>query len=341
MPEEAGVDGSADNVQEQQLLQMAAEADATGKEPEIPAETAAETPKAPEYKPPEPPEPKEEAQPEQPELKPAAEKERDEKGRFKPQQTKEGEAPKPVEVQESEYRKAQRDLERRQKTWRETEQEKQEARAERARIQQERQAFEAEKAQQQLANLPRAQKDGFTAPDYAKAAQDFANEGDYENAFRAFQTERELIEYEQQWYAQNAQEQQRKVLDYQFQQSLEEGFKLAPDARTPGTPINQALDTLLKQHPYLYYIPEGGLRAVEITKMQTDNVALTDENTRLKAENEELKAQNGERERKSQPLRSGPTTPGGERRFEDMTPEEQEAHLMAISEEADSQYARP
>jgi hypothetical protein len=335
MPEEPTVSGDLD-AEGQQLLQMAEEYDKTGVEPEAPVETAPETPKTAEYNPPEPPEPKET----EPELKPAAERGRDDKGRFKPAEAKEGEVAKPVEVtpkDESEYRKAQRDLERRQKTWRETEEEKREARELRAQVEAERKALEVEKARQQMANMPRAQKDGFTAPDYAKAAEDFAKEGDYENAFRAFQTERELIAYEQEWYAQNSQKQQQMVLDADFRASLEEGIKGEPDWNNNGSPIRAAVDQILAEYPGVYYLPGGGKAAVRIGRMALDQQELV----KAKAEIEELKAQLGDRERKSQPLRSGPTTPGEARRFEDMSPEEQEAHLMTLADEADNLYARP
>lgn len=317
-----------------ELLKMAEHFDATGELPLEP-EPKPETPK-PETGEPPPPEPEPE-----PEPKPAeGELPRDEKGKFVPRGTKEGEPTEPVDVApqkpETPYTKAQKEQLRKEKTWQQIEQEKREVREERERIKREQADFEAERAKARLAQMPRAQKDGFTAPDYAKAAQDFAKQGDFENAFRAQQTAQELVAYEQQHYAEQAQKDQQLVLDRQFAASLEEGFKKEPDARVDGSPISNEVKTILKEHPYLYFIPDGGQRTIELARMRLD----LGEIATLKAENEKLKTEIAEREKKSQPLRSGPTTPGEAPRFEDLNADEMEKFLERAAEEADAMYGR-
>ncbi len=115
---------------------------------------------------------------------------RDERGRFKPKESVEGEVAKPEEIkppptkEESAYAKKQKEQERLGKTWQQVEAEKQQVRQEAERLRQREQQIEAERAQFLQQSRPRATKQGFSAPDYTRAAEDFAKNGDFENALK-------------------------------------------------------------------------------------------------------------------------------------------------------------
>jgi tetratricopeptide (TPR) repeat protein len=333
-----------------ELLRMSEEFDATGqfKPPETDGETETETPESPEPEKPETP-PETEQPEEQAELKPAAD--RDEKGRFKPREAAEGEPTQPVEAKrpETPYSKAQKDQQRREKTWQQIEAEKAEISAAKERVSREAQAIEAAKAQQFLQNLPRAQKDGFTADDYFKASQSFAasaqkaeQEGDteqataeYKKAFQANAAAQELVAYEQQYYQQTVQQQQQIALDYAFTESFQQAAKQYPEALQQGTPLYNEVQEITKIAPWIYYVPNGGWYAVEIGKMRLD----VKENAALRARVAELEAKDAEREKRSQPLRGGPTHgPGKSTSSDDMTNEEFGSWLEKQAELADAQY---
>jgi hypothetical protein len=316
---------------------MAHDYDTTGQyempdEPGQESEKVVEIPK-PEEKPAE--------QPEQ-ELKPAAEeKQRDEKGRFVP---KEGEKPPEAQAEtkpDSEYAKAQKEQARIGKKLKEFEAEKQATRAEAARLQQERAQFELERQAEQARNLPRAQKDGFTAPDYYKASQDFFKEGDYENAYKAMATANELVAYEQQYYQQTAQQQQQAVVMNQFQADLQQVIQHDPEAEwkqnmpeESQTPLARAVNQVLNERPYLVYFPGGARGAYELARLRMEHFELIE----AKAELERRKNEDTAREKASQPLRGGPTKPGQPVKLEDLSEEEGEAELLRMAERLDAGY---
>lgn len=324
----------------EKLLQMAESFDRTGQyevpEGEKPSaeEEAGKVPEPTEVEPPEA---------EKPEVPEKTGKERDDKGRFTPKETKEGEPPappvevKPPEKVDSEYEKAKKEQERKDKTWKQIEAEKQAVRQERAEIQRRAQEMEAERAQFLQRAQPRATKDGFTAPDYAKAAEDFVKNGDYENAYKAQRTVQDLIAYEQQFYAQQSEQQQAKILDQAFTADLQKAIEADPEVDpASNSPLSKEISSLLSGHPYLYYVPEGALRTVEIAKMRlamNELQSLRDEVTALKAEKEA-------REKGARPIRPGPTAPGQARKFEDLSVDEMEHELQAASQEADDQWGR-
>ncbi len=254
----------------------------------------------------------------------------------------------PTEKEESAYRKAVKEQQRKEKTWQQIEAEKASVRAEEARIEQEKASIEAEKARNFLQSMPRARHNGFTADEYANASRSFTQEaikaykdgdtdkGDasYRNAQSAAHLAQQLSAQEQQFYQQHVAQEQQKVLDHDFTSSLQEAIEENPDAGQAGTPLANETQELLKNFPWIYYVPGGGRYVVEIAQMRLamrDVQALRDENAALK---EEL----GKRDKASQPLRGGPTTPGKTRGFDEMNLEEKEAYLEHASEMADANY---
>ena len=115
---------------------------------------------------------------------------------------------------------------------------------------------------------------------------------------------------------------------------MDAAVKQLPDLAKPGSPVLQRLDNLIKQNPWIYYIPHGFLRAAEIADLlvKSDSISeLQDEVVKLRAELEKRNAS-------SQPSRGGAISGarGGEKSFDDMTLEEMEDDLTRKTREADS-----
>ena len=91
---------------------------------------------------------------------------------------------------------------------------------------------------------------------------------------------------------------------------------------------------MLKSFPWIYYVPGGGRYVVEIAQMRL----ATKELQALRDENAKLTEELSKRDKASQPLRGGSTTPGKTRGFDEMTLEEKESYLEHASEMADSNY---
>src|SRR5207302_5443623 len=117
-----------------------------------------------------------------------------------------------------------------------------------------------------------------------------------------------------------------------FNSDLQKAIADDPDVDpTSGSPLSKQIGALFTAHPYLYYVPEGAKRGVEIAKMQLAMNELTE----LRAYKEQHEAQAAQRERSSQPIRPGPTSPGQNRSFDDLSSEEMERELERASAEAD------
>ncbi len=272
-----------------------------------------------------------------------AERERDERGRFKPKESVEGEVAKPEEItppqtkEDTAYAKAKKEQERFGKKWQEVEAEKQQVRQEALRLQQREQQIEAERAQFLQQARPRATKNGYSAPDYDKAAQEFAKSGDFENAFKANQTAHELVAYEQRFWAEQSQKQEATIVQAAFDQNLRELVAENPDAAPEsGSPLSKDMATLFQTYPYLNFVPEAPRRVAEIAQLR---LAAT-ENVELKKRIAEYEKAEADRQSGSRPLRGGPTTPGQPRTFDDLTPQEMERELERASEEADATWGR-
>jgi hypothetical protein len=114
---------------------------------------------------------------------------------------------------------------------------------------------------------------------------------------------------------------------------MEEASKQFPQIWDPNNAIVGHLERIIKDNPWLYYVPQGFQRAVEIADMLTHRSSfyeLQDENVKLRAELERY-------QRKSQPARGGSAAPRmGDKDFDEMTLDEQEVELRRITREADS-----
>jgi hypothetical protein len=307
------------------------------KPPETPAPPAKapETPQVPEKKP-----DSSEPEPELP-LPDVAARERDDKGRFKGkeeapvQENGEMPPPAPVEKPPSKFAQAKereaKEVERRERSWTALQQEKERLRAEQAEWEdrRRREELEAEVRTQPLV------KDGIDLQGYQKAYQDFRQRAmnsdlpeDWRNSLHSLET---VLELE----ARGRQEQERvqqSQYELAWRKDMEAALSQNPELKDPNTPFRQEVERLIQSEPYMYYIPGGFNKIVELATILLSSGAdseLRDELERKNARIEEL-------ERGSQPARGGPgKPPQGPKSFDDMTDEEQEAHLRAETERQD------
>ena len=243
-------------------------------------------------------------------------------GQFQPQKQQQQQPQKP----ETEYSRAQKEQERKDRSWAKLQAEKEQFR---------RQATQWEE-QQRMAQLEHARKtyqplkkDGLTAQEYAEGAEVFERERDYENAYKARKVAQEMFQAEQG----RAQQMQGVEAEYQWRTQMQEAIKHEPKIADPYSPISQHLERIIKQNPWLYHVPQGFYRAAEVADMLTKMDSISE----LQDENDKLRAQLETFQRKSQPARGGFASPRyGEKDFDDMNLDEQEAHLKAMTAEADN-----
>lgn len=237
----------------------------------------------------------------------------------------------PSEYEAKKAEKKAKEQERLDKTWENVNRQKEELERRRQELDQERQRI----TQQQQQPRPPQQRQ-FSSQELVQASRDFkarAKEALKEGNYDAFNENEALAEqaivHAQQFYqveqqeAQQAQQQQYQSL---WVSKMAEAAKDEPDLMNPQSPLSQAMQKLLQEHgSFLYGNPDGFRYGLEFVKkqMEAGTVAeLKEANKTLKAENERLTgltAIGG----------SGPTTPPAKKKFEDMSPEEQEQRLMA------------
>ena len=324
------------------LEQMAAEADrsegrpiAEGtQKPETPVLPAEGPPKRPEEsgKPqPTPEKPPDSSELEPEELPPAArEDQRDEKGRFKAKEPAEvdqnGEKPlAPVAEKKSRYAEARereaKETARQDRSWSALQREKDQFRAQQDQWEKQRRMEELQ-AQSQVRP---PEKDGIDIQGYHRAYQDFRKSGDYENAVRSLET---VLELE----ARGRQEQERQQYaqyELAWRTDMEKAIAENQDLQDPDSALYQEVDRIVKQEPYLFYIPGGFNKAMEIAYLLLDAGARSE----LRDENEQLRAWKEQHERSSQPARGGPgKPPSPTRSSDDMTL----AELEALAEQEDA-----
>lgn len=299
----------------------------TPEQPAPPAEAPQPPPQRPEVTPPDSePEPTP-PEPEPPPQKPAAQ-ERDERGRFK--EAPPPQAPPPKQPQKSPYavarEKEQKEQIRKERSWKEIVAEKDRLRAEQAKWQEERRMEQLQRESQ----VPPLQKEGIDLQGYQKAYVDFRQRGDFENALRSLET---VLELEQMG---NQQIQQRQEAQYElaWRKDMEVTLKNVVDLNDPNSQLAIETDRIINEHPYLFYIPQGFQKAVEIATL----LLAAGSDSELREENERLRAQLEEYQHSSQPARGGPGKPprGQPTRQEDMTLDEEEAHLRDLTRREDS-----
>jgi len=301
----------------------------TPEQPVPPAEVSGQPQPRPEITPPSDSEPESEPPPAQ---QPAA-RERDERGRFKGAQEDGQQAEVSQEPPKSRYAQARereaKDAERYDRSWQRLQQEKEAFNAQRAQFQD---AYRMAQLQQQ-ARPPKLEKDGIDLAGYHKAYLDFRQRGDFENAMRSLETVLELQGQGQNYVAQN----QEAAYELAWRNDMESAIQQIPMLQDPNSPLTQETDRIINEHPYLFYIPQGFHKAIEIATL----LLASGSDSELREELERKNAYIEQLERRSQPARGGPgQPPRGPARQEDMSLDEEEAYLRDLTKREDSIMSR-
>lgn len=312
------------------------------KPPETPAPPAEEPGKpqpTPEIKP-----DSSEPEPEKP-PKVEAERKRDEEGRFAketPPQQENGEVapPPPPEKPKSSYAEAKereaKEAARRERSWTALQQEKEQLRAEQAKWEEQRRMDEL---QTQVRERP-LQKDGIDIQGYQKAYQDFRQQAlrsdspeDWRNSLHSLETVLEL----EQMGRQESERRQQAQYELNWRRDMDAAIAKNPDLQNPDTPFYQEVDRIVKQEPYLFYVPGGFNKAMELATV----LLAAGSDSELREENEKLRAQLEQFQHSSQPARGGPgKPPRGPQRQEEMTLEEEDAYLRELTSREDAAMRR-
>jgi hypothetical protein len=280
--------------------------------PETPAPEAPEEPQA-EPRPTEPEQPEE--QPELPETQPVAAEQR-------PRDPVTGKFQK----SETDYTRAQKEQERKDRSWQALQAEKEQFRQYATQWEEQQRMAQLEATRQQYQPL---KKEGLTAQEYYEGAQRFEQEGDHENALKAYKVASEMGRAEQQRYAQM----QEMEAEYQWRLGMQEVGKVFPDIWNPNHPIVPHLERIISENPWIYRVPQGFQRAAEVAHM----LSRMSEIKELQEENERLRANLEKFQRKGQPAKGGYAAPRtGEKEFDEMNLDEMEAHLKGLTAEADN-----
>jgi hypothetical protein len=247
------------------------------------------------------------------------------RGQQQPQQRPRDPATGKFQRPDTEYSRAQKEQERKDRSWAALQAEKERFRMATTQWQEQQRMAQLEATRK--ANQP-LRRDGLTAKEYYDGALVFEREGDYENAYKAHRVAQEMLQAEQQ----RGQQMQGVEAEYQWRVGMQEAIKAEPKIADPSSPIAQHLERIIQQNPWIYYIPQGFQRAAEVAHMLTQMASLSE----LQDENEKLRADLEKFQRRSQPSRGGHAAPRyGEKDFDEMNLDEQEAHLKAMTAEAD------
>jgi hypothetical protein len=270
-----------------------------------------------------------------------AQRQRDERGRFKQDQAPEqppSENGKEPEQPKSQYAQARereaKENERFDRSWSKFV-------ADRDAFRKEQQAWQDQRRMEQLgveAKMQPLQKDGIDIQGYHKAYLDFrANaENDHQSALNAMRSLETVLELEnmgkaQQQYRQNA------ALELQWRNDMESAIQSEPSLLEPDSPLAKEVDRIVADHPYLFYIPQGFHKAVEIGTL----LLAAGSDSELREENEALRAELEQYRRGSQPAKGGyGKPPSGPKRQEDMTLEEEESYLKGLGAREDAAMGR-
>jgi len=313
----------------QQDLTEGRPADSEGASPPETLAPPAEEPRPPQ-RPETPPdsEPEPEPPPQPPEQVEA--RERDERGRFKGQEPEPQPPPPPKSPYAQARERESREQERKDRSWQRLQSEKEAFRAQQAEWQDQRRLEQL----QQESQVPPLQKDGIDLNGYHSAYLQFRQSGDYENAMKSLET---VLELEQ---VANQQVAQRQEAQYElaWRNDMEVTIKALPGLMDPNSPLTAETDRIINEHPYLFYIPQGFQKAVEIATL----LLAAGSDSELREENERLRAQLEGYQVSSQPARGGPGRPpqGVPSRQEDMSLDEEEAYLRDLTRREDSLMGR-
>lgn len=227
---------------------------------------------------------------------------------------------------DTEYSRAQKEQERRDRSWQALQAEKEQFRQYQSQFQEQQRMAQLEQARRQYQPLKR---DGLTAKEYYDGAMVFEREGDYENAYKAHRVAQEMFQAEQG----RAQQMQGVEAEYQWRMGMQQAIAVEPKIADPDSPISQHLSRIIEQNPWIYHIPQGFQRAAEVAHMLTRMAEMKEKDDEIIS----LKAELEKHQRRGQPARGGHATPRyGEKDFDEMNLDEQEAHLKHLTAEADT-----
>jgi hypothetical protein len=227
---------------------------------------------------------------------------------------------------ETEYARAQKEQERKERSWQALQAEKENFRRMTTHFQEQQRIRQLEAARATFAPL---QKEGLNAAQYYQGYLRFKQEGDFQNAAAALEVALELQNAEQgrmgQVQAVNA--------EYAWRTGMNEAIQANPAVGDPESPVAAHIERIIAENPWIYYVPQGFQRAAEVADM----LVRMDSISELTDENENLRAQLEKYQRKSQLGKGGSAAPSlGEKDFDDMSLDEQEAHLRRVTQEADA-----
>jgi hypothetical protein len=339
------------DAEEQQLRDLGRETDLAegrGEQPPVSAtpkagERAPAEAKPPQSQPPATGEP--EKKPVSSETEPSGEQKPPQQQKTPPRDLKTGqfqrqEAPAGENGKETPESRAQREQQRRDESWRALNEQKEAFRREQAQWNEQVRISQL----QQQRTAPPIEKDGLNIKGYwdgyqlfkrnaisAFRNQDFEAAVDhYDKSLRSLEAVFELNQQEQMRQAQRDHAQ----AEYAWRMDMEAAGRQNPDLFNPDNPLAQKVDSLVQQHPWLYYIPHGFLRAVEVAQMLSQQDSLSE----LQDENEQLRAQLEQALGNSQPLPGGAQRPPkGKKSLDEMSMEEADAAMAELTRQADEE----
>lgn len=227
----------------------------------------------------------------------------------------------PLVKVESAFTKAQKDAQRKDTSWRALE-------AEKAKVRQHEEMLQRREQQLVASGANRARdKAGFTADDYFRYAQQSQQDGDSENALKAYQAGQGIVQYEQQYHVQAQVQGYQMAFTHDMERTIHDHQELAD----PSTKESQEVQRVLEEFPEIYYLPNGFKKAHDLAKLRLDAGSASEIKGKLEAAEKEL-----ERLTKSRtPSRGGPNTPGEPKKFDNLSEKDQRDQLIRAAEEAD------
>lgn len=190
---------------------------------------------------------------------------------------------------------------------------------------------EKQLAQATQQQRPEATLHGYTAREYWQAAQEFAKNGDHENAFKSQQAFLQIRQFESQSFAQQAQTTSMNA----FKEGMDKFIKENSKWEFGDTPECRAVNAVLERFPQLGFLPDGFEKAVEVAAKFMDAESAAELRTKLEAAETEL----GSLRKATTPTPGGPAGHAKQRTFDQMSGPEQEAYLQRRATEADQQAA--
>src|SRR5262249_46698190 len=153
--------------------------------------------------------------------------------------------------------------------------------------------------------------------DYEKAADNFRQQGDFENEAKALRVAHEIERAEVNEIG------RRQVAQMQagFNNDMVSMMQQYEELRTPGHPMTDTLQEVLDAYPMLEAVPGGFQEAVKWAQILLEARAASE----LREAYAEERARREAYEKKAQPLRGGPTVPSASPKdWDSMSPEEKD-----------------